>query len=131
MAKAETMTKADGVAGAEAVGGLAAFARALIESDAGPDMAALAQPAPAPQGGGRFELSLDELLSNEAGELVLESGTPSAVELHAGEALLDAGIKEAHTTADGADVSGFSYMSFASGVTVYYPPDVDLNLVAG
>jgi hypothetical protein len=38
------------------------------------------------------------------------------------------GRVQKHVTAAGEDVSGFNYVTFANGVTLYYPDGLDLIL---
>lgn len=74
------------------------------------------------------QLDLGELLSTDASEIVLEGH--SHLQLTADSSVTDAGFVENHVTPDGSDVSGYGYMTFASGVTVFYPDSSDLVLDA-
>ena len=93
--------------------------------DAGPDLVtagpggALAAPALEP-----LSLDLGDLLPDEAGEVVLMGGADVPLSIHAGEAVMAAGIAEAHVTASGLDVTGLHFYSFASGITLYSPTDL-------
>ena len=93
----------------------------VLPSVAPPDSAAL----PAPSGG--TVLALEDILTDLRGEAVL---TPEAgvglIVLESGEPVVDQGAAGAHVTAAGEDVAGLSYVAFASGVTVYYPAEIDV-----
>jgi hypothetical protein len=73
------------------------------------------------------ELSLSELVQDSGGEVVLynDSGL-RALGLVAEAAVIDAGEADAHVTASGDDVTGFRYVSFANGLTLYYQDGLDL-----
>ena len=73
-------------------------------------------------------LDLSELLSGGTGEVVLASD--AQLSLTSTLAVTDAGFVDHHVTADGEDVSGFAYLSFESGATVYYAANADLVLDA-
>ena len=77
-----------------------------------------ADPAPASQLSAGTVLAIDDILTDRCG--VLETAEP----------VVDQGAATAHVTAAGEDVSGLAYVAFASGVTVYYPAEVEL-LVTG
>lgn len=72
-------------------------------------------------------LRLGDLIQDEHGEVVLfnDSGLRAmALETDAG--VVAQGAAEPHVTASGDDVSGFRYMSFANGLTLYYQDGLDL-----
>lgn len=71
-------------------------------------------------------LDLAELLGGGTGEIVLSSDAPLA--LTSPSQVTDAGLVDHHVTADGEDVSGLAYLSFESGVTIYYSATADLAL---
>lgn len=73
-------------------------------------------------------LDLGDLLSGDTGEVVLAS--EAQLSLTSTALVTDAGFVDQHMTADGEDVSGFAYLSFETGVTVYYPCGADLVLDA-
>ncbi len=93
--------------------------------DAGPDLVApapgeaLAAPALEP-----LSLDLGDLLPDAAGEVVLMGAADVPLSIHAGEAVMAAGIADAHVTASGLDVTGLHFYSFASGITLYSPTDL-------
>jgi hypothetical protein len=78
-------------------------------------------PAAETAGGTTLSLALADLLPDARGEIVIldHSGHDIAVVTH--EAIAAQGIGDAHVTAAGLDVSGFSYCTFEGGVTVFYP----------
>lgn len=73
-----------------------------------------------------LSLDLNELLAGDTGEVVLASD--DQMSLRSSSFVNEAGIVEQHVTAEGQDVSGFAFMSFDTGVTVYYPSGADLIL---
>jgi hypothetical protein len=72
-------------------------------------------------------LRLDDLLQDTNGEVVLfnDSGLP-LVELEASTGVTEEGQSGPHVTAGGDDVSGFRYISFENGLTLYYQDGLDL-----
>lgn len=84
---------------------------------------------------GAFEqanrLNLHDLVGDGHGEIVIEQSEGALVlELDEGVVLTGQGIAEAHVTSSGEEVGGLGFMSFKSGVTVYYPPSLDVSLTA-
>ena len=78
-------------------------------------------------GAGEVEIALADLVADANGEVVVlnDSGFRTmAVRTHA--AVTADGRVKKHVTASGEDVSGFSYVTFDSGVTLYYPEGLDL-----
>jgi hypothetical protein len=75
-------------------------------------------------------LTLSELLRDENGEIVLfnDSGFRRVV-LEADVRPLARGEAEPHVTAGGVDVSGYHYIAFENGTTLYYPLGLDLEVV--
>ena len=73
------------------------------------------------------ELELSDLVQDAGGEVVLynDSGL-RALGLIAGEAVVGEGEAGTHVTASGDDVTGFRYVSFANGLTLYYQDGLDL-----
>ena len=73
------------------------------------------------------ELSLGELIQDAGGEVVLynDSGL-RALGLIADAPVIGEGEASAHVTASGDDVTGFKYVSFANGLTLYYQDGLDL-----
>lgn len=77
-------------------------------------------------------LDLADLIRDDNGEVVLfnDSGMRS-IGLTADAALVEEGQSGAHRTASGEDVSGFRFMTFADGLTLYYQDGVEIVLQAG
>jgi hypothetical protein len=73
------------------------------------------------------QLALADLLSDANGEVVIfnDSGFRTLA-LHTDAAVVDGGRARRHVTAGGDDVSGFNYVTFDSGVTVYFPEELNL-----
>ncbi len=69
-------------------------------------------------------LTLDDLLPDESGEVVLLAGDDVPLNILVSEPVTGAGIAEAHVTAAGLDVTGLHFYSFESGITVYSPSDL-------
>jgi hypothetical protein len=77
-------------------------------------------------------LTLNDLLPDPQGDIVLlnHSGTLEMAVL-TDKAVVDTGVADHHTTADGTDVMGMTYYSFESGPTLYVPSDLHLSVMAG
>lgn len=69
-------------------------------------------------------LTLDDLLPDASGEVVLLAGDDVPLNILVSEPVTGAGIAEAHVTAAGLDVTGLHFYSFESGITVYSPGDL-------
>lgn len=98
---------------------LASLARGLLDGLE----AETFEPAP-PWNAPSIALVLEDLLADDGGEMVLEAGGRVALTSHS--EILTSGSAEPHVTAGGEDVSGHSFVSFASGVTLYFPTDLQL-----
>ena len=72
-------------------------------------------------------LALADLVSDANGEVVIfnDSGFRTLA-LHTDAAVVNGGQARRHVTAGGDDVSGFNYVTFDSGVTVYFPEELNL-----
>ena len=75
-------------------------------------------------------LALEDLVADQRGEVVLfnDSGL-RALALSTSTLVTDEGSVGRHVTAAGEDVSGFRYLAFASGIKLYYQPDLDVIVV--
>ncbi len=95
------------------------------------DLGPLDPPAGGPAGASDdlpvVELALSDLMQDAGGEVVLynDSGV-RALGLVAEAAVVGEGEASAHVTASGDDVTGFKYVSFANGMTLYYQDGLDL-----
>jgi Flp pilus assembly secretin CpaC len=76
------------------------------------------------------ELALADLVSDANGEVVIfnDSGFRTLA-LHTDSAVAAEGRVGAHITASGEDVTGFNYVTFENGVTVYFQEGLDLIVV--
>jgi hypothetical protein len=66
-------------------------------------------------------LSLNELLPDEGGEIVIHNQAGTDVTVLTDDPITDRGIEHDHVTRAGHDVSGFAYCRFTGGITVFYP----------
>lgn len=78
-----------------------------------------------------LSLELNDLLPDEAGEVVLLGGAEVPLSIHAAEAVIAEGIAETHVTASGVDVTGLHYYSFESGITLYSHTDLVIDSTHG
>lgn len=105
-----------------------------FDSVAGPPASAAGGPAAPPGGaaiadGGDLVLALEEVIGDGNGEVVFfnEAGL-SRLTLQTDSAVVARGTAIDHAPVDGEDVNGFAYVSFESGLTLYYPEELDLSL---
>jgi hypothetical protein len=74
-----------------------------------------------------IELSLSDLISDERGEVVLFNDSEfRTLALRAGVRVVAKGLAARHVTASGEDVTGFQFVTFENGVTLYYQRGLDL-----
>ncbi|WP_027135779.1 hypothetical protein [Geminicoccus roseus] len=97
------------------------------ELDLGPLELAGGGPGEAADAGPVVELALSDLVQDAGGEVVLynDSGM-RALGLVAEAPVVGEGQASPHITASGDDVTGFRYVSFANGLTLYYQDGLDL-----
>ena len=69
-------------------------------------------------------LTLDDLVPDPSGEVVLMTEDDLAVSLLAGQPVTDLGIAENHVTAGGVDVTGLHVYHIEGGITLYSPQDL-------
>ena len=76
------------------------------------------------------ELTLSDLVADANGEIVIfnDSGFRTVAIRTTGAAVVAEGEAAKHVTASGEDVSGFKYVTFDNGVTLYFPEGLDLIL---
>lgn len=76
-------------------------------------------------------LSLSDLLPDSRGEVVLfnEAG-PLAVNIMTDSRVTETGTADHYVTSAGVDVSGYHFCTFEAGLTIYYPPEIDLLVTA-
>lgn len=77
-------------------------------------------------------LSLSDLLPDARGEVVLfnEAG-PLSVNIMTESRVTETGTTDHYVTSAGVDVSGYHFCTFEAGLTIYYPPEIDLLVTAG
>jgi hypothetical protein len=77
------------------------------------------------------ELALADLVSDARGEIVFynDSGFRSLA-VRTDRAVVDEGRAGAHVTAAGEDVSGFKFVTFDNGLTLYFEAGLDLILLS-
>lgn len=101
--------------------------RKLAEIARQPDDAPRTDPVAEPT-----ELALADLIGDDNGEIVLfnDSGLRSLA-LQTDAAVVANGRAQKHVTASGEDVSGFKFLRFDNGLTLYYEEGLDLVLQGG
>jgi hypothetical protein len=77
-------------------------------------------------------LRLDDMLADGNDEVVLltDSGQDQLA-LATDVQVVATGTAGDHVTADGQDVSGFAFVTFATGMTLFYPGEVELAVCPG
>jgi hypothetical protein len=105
--------------------------RKLAEIARQPDAEPLADPV-AEDREFELELELADLISDDNGEIVLfnDSGLRSLA-LRTEAAVVANGRMQAHRTATGEDVSGFKFVRFDNGLTLYFEEALHLVVVSG
>lgn len=68
-------------------------------------------------------LSLQDLLPDSEGDVVLENSLGSLIILEGAEVAEQGILQDAHVTDSGQDVSGMAYARFMDGTTLYYDPE--------
>ncbi|MEZ5825544.1 MAG: hypothetical protein R3C97_12645 [Geminicoccaceae bacterium] len=76
-----------------------------------------------------ISLELADLLADDSGALVLTGD--NAVEIHAMHNVVEHGIVQDHLHVGGEDVSGFEFVVFDHGPTLYYPAGLDVAVTVG
>lgn len=95
------------------------------------------QPVGEPAGGAaepaaEVELAMADLVGDVNGEIVFcnDSGFRSLA-IHTDSQVVGDGRTEAHRTAAGDDVSGFNYVRFENGLTLFYEEGLQLIVLGG
>jgi hypothetical protein len=74
-------------------------------------------------------LSLDDLISDPSGEVVLSVGPgPQCVVLEGPSQVAERGVTGPHSTAGGENVVGMGYLVFSDGPTLYFPLSVQVTV---
>lgn len=77
-----------------------------------------------------LELPINSLIKDKNGEVVFsETAGFGGIRLVGSEVVVSEGRSPSHITASGFDVRGFSYKRLGSGMIVYYPDFVRLDVV--
>jgi len=103
--------------------------RKLAEIARQPNGEPLIDPVAAPA---ELELALADLISDANGEIVFfnDSGFHSLA-IRTDAAVVANGRTQAHVTAAGDDVSGFKFVRFENGLTLYFEEGLHLVLASG
>lgn len=95
-------------------------AAVLATDDSGQTVAAL------PAEDNYLILRMDELLPDSGGEVVLMDDVGEGFAIVTHDHISGQGIAEPHITASGLDVNGYSFTTFDSGITIFYPSESKL-----
>jgi len=103
--------------------------RTLVDSAREP---ASEPPGPAPAPAAEVELDMADLVGDHNGEIVFcnDSGFRSLA-IRTDLRIVADGQAEAHVTAAGDDVSGFKFVKFENGVTLFYEEGLQLIVSGG
>ena len=106
--------------------------RKLAEIARQPKGEPLTDPVAEPGGLAELELALADLISDDNGEIVFfnDSGFHSLA-IRTDAAVVANGRTQAHVTAAGDDVSGFKFVRFDNGLTLYFEEGLHLVLASG
>ena len=74
-------------------------------------------------------LRMQDLLPDAGGEIVLFQDLGESLKLVTQDHLAGQGESIDHVTASGLDVAGYSFCAFDSGITIFYPSTMKLELV--
>jgi hypothetical protein len=88
-----------------------------------PDALIIGDVALPPDDADVFVLSSEDLAPDTNNEVVVSALDGMSITLMADEDIARSGVAGDHVTAAGIDVAGLEYVSFTSGLTVYYQPD--------
>lgn len=79
-----------------------------------------------------IELALDDLIGDARGDIVFcNDSNLGSLAITTEAVVVEEGVAERHSVAGGMDVSGYRYVRFASGVTLYVEPGMSLVIVRG
>lgn len=70
-----------------------------------------------------FVVSAEDLAPDANNEVVVAALEGMAITILSDDEIAHSGVASDHVTATGIDVAGLEYVSFSSGLTVYYQPD--------
>ncbi|MDX6752107.1 hypothetical protein SH611_20060 [Geminicoccaceae bacterium 1502E] len=99
----------------------------LMQNHAQDSMLSFADIPPEESGEPAVALAATDLMQDENGEVVLfNDSNLRSLALTSEAGIVAQGEARDHVTAGGEDVSGFKYLTFENGLTVYYQPHLDL-----
>ena len=75
-------------------------------------------------------LDLGDLIADAQGEIVVSEVGEAKLTIQAGTAVSASGQAEEHVTQDGFDVTGFNFVTFDNGITLFYDDAVSLSLMS-
>lgn len=79
----------------------------------------------------RLDLSLNDLIQDANGEVVVFNDSNFRnLALTTNSQVIAEGQAQSHVTAVGEDVSGFKFISFDNGMTLYYEPHLEVTVRA-
>jgi hypothetical protein len=82
---------------------------------------------PASEGAGEVTLSTGDLIEDANGEVVLFNDSAlRTLTLDSDAAAVRHGLAEEHVTATGEDVTGYQFITFDNGLTIYYQPSLEV-----
>jgi hypothetical protein len=77
-------------------------------------------------------LAVEELIRDPNGEVVLFNDSQlRSLALESDTQIVGQGMADEHVTAAGDDVSGYKFISFADGLTLYFDPALDVVVKSG
>ena len=75
-------------------------------------------------------LDLGDLIADARGEVVVSDLGGAHLTITANEGVASSGQMDGHVTQEGLDVTGFQFVTFENGITLYYDDGVNLALSA-
>ncbi len=81
-------------------------------------------------GDGPLTLSLNDLIPDAHGEVVILNHGGGEIAVITGQEIAASGVEDAHVTAAGLDVTGYAFLTFSGGITVFYPADHQILVTA-
>lgn len=77
-----------------------------------------------------LNLSLSDLLPDNAGNVLIDgAGDGMALRILSDIPVIHSGLVEESLVLQGTDVHGFAYQTFDTGITLYYPSEMNLQIV--
>lgn len=77
---------------------------------------------PATPSGEFLTLTLEDLIPDARGEVVILSDTGHDIAVVTQQPIASQGVEASHVTAAGLDVTGYGFCTFAEGITLFFPP---------